>query len=874
MHLTAGDKFGRYHIVSPLGSGGMGEVYRASDPQLARDVAIKVISPDASRSADDVRRFQNEARVISQLNHPSIVVVYDMGLEPQPYIAMELVDGMSLRQTFEGGALPVKRAVELASQIADGLARAHEADVVHRDLKPENIMVSRDGHAKILDFGLAKLRLPPLEDASQAMTLPGSFTKPGAILGTVGYMAPEQARGEDADFSTDQFAFGAILYEMLTGVRAFHGGSAIETLSAILREEPTPLSDLNPRVPAPLRWIVERCLQKARRDRYTSTRDLARELANLREHFAELSTSLRSTGRFRPAAVARRRGRLRRAIRLGAAGALAAAALAAGFLLAPSKPPEFVFQRLTARRGHVSAARFSPDGETVAIGGDWEETPAGGVFTLLRESPGSTRQIAEGRALPMAFGAGGSDLLVVSNIRKGGFLPTGTLEWVPAMGGDTRPFLAHVAWADWSPQRRKIAVILDDDRQRTLALVDAEGRDPRVLDRTPGVFSSVRFSPDGAWLAYIFHPSVHDEAGDVRLVSLDGSAPRTLTPLYGSCRGLAWNPARAEVWYTAASGGAQSLWSVTRKGRVRRIYATPSDMLLFDISPRDGTLLVGSEHYRTELMIAREDAPPRELSWSNRSEVCSLSRDGRRLLFVEAGVVSGEKTVLWIRPIDGGAAQRLGPGDYASFSPDESWVVGTTPESDGPPQIIVFPTGVGAIRAVTHGPGAFPRAVFSADGSYLIAEHQSGDTPVSVWKVSLQGALERRLSPDGCSNPVPSPDGRWIACACDFFRNVTIFPAAGGPPRVLYTASGQTRTLPLQWSASSNAVYAFENPESRIVQVDLAGSGPPREIQSLLAGGFTDYRYAFSAAVTPDGTVRAWTVGENPDDLYVASRLR
>jgi serine/threonine protein kinase/tetratricopeptide (TPR) repeat protein len=283
--LSAGSRLGPYEIVSALGSGGMGEVYRARDSRLGREVAIKVLPAELANEADRLSRFEQESRSASALNHPNIVTIYDVGRDGAvSYIAMELVEGRSLRElTAAGPLLPLRRALAIGTQIAEGLARAHAAGIVHRDLKPENVMVTEDGLVKILDFGLAKLSLREESGGDSMMTTLAGGTSPGVVLGTVGYMSPEQAVGRAVDFRSDQFPLGAILYELVTGVRAFQRPSAVETLSAILRDEPAPLAAVAPQAPEGLRWIVERCLAKEPEERYASTRDLARDLANLRD---------------------------------------------------------------------------------------------------------------------------------------------------------------------------------------------------------------------------------------------------------------------------------------------------------------------------------------------------------------------------------------------------------------------------------------------------------------------------------------------------------------------------------------------------------------------------------------------------------------
>ena len=286
--LSSGTQFGRYDILCPLGAGGMGEVYRARDNRLGRDLAIKILSRKLSASKEDFERFEREARSASALNHPNIVTIFELGqVDSTYYIAMELVEGELLRDVLSTGSIPLQQAIPIAAQIADGLAKAHEAGVVHRDLKPENLMVSRDGFVKILDFGLAKLATPDTNQPRDPGAADTSSTVPGTVMGTVEYMSPEQANGLPLDFRSDQFSFGLVLYEMVTGKRTFRRRSNAETLAAILRDDPEPVASLNPQAPAPLCWIIERCLAKNPKDRYSSTRELTRELASLRERLSE-----------------------------------------------------------------------------------------------------------------------------------------------------------------------------------------------------------------------------------------------------------------------------------------------------------------------------------------------------------------------------------------------------------------------------------------------------------------------------------------------------------------------------------------------------------------------------------------------------------
>src|SRR6266542_363211 len=383
--LGAGSRLGPYEIVAPLGVGGMGEVYRARDGRLGREIALKVLPTDVAGDTDRRSRFEQEARAASALAHPNIITVYDVGeSDSMVWIAMELVEGRTVRDLLASGPLPARRALEIGTQVAEGLAAAHAAGIVHRDLKPENLILSRDGYVKILDFGLAKLGergIAAPEGPTVSAGSPG--TEPGTVMGTVGYMSPEQAAGQVVDFRCDQFSFGSILYEMATGQRAFQRKTGVETLAAILREEPKSIAELNPAAPAPLRWTIERCLAKEPDERYASTKDLARDLKSVRDHLSETSTATLTA-----VPVRARNGRLLPA----AAIVFVLGALLGGAVLrrlgSSAPPSQPVFRPLTFRRGTINGARFAPDGKTIIYSAGWDGKPAES-FATQADSPES-----------------------------------------------------------------------------------------------------------------------------------------------------------------------------------------------------------------------------------------------------------------------------------------------------------------------------------------------------------------------------------------------------------------------------------------------------------------------------------------------------
>ncbi|HYX20171.1 MAG TPA: serine/threonine-protein kinase, partial [Thermoanaerobaculia bacterium] len=366
MALAAGTRLGPYEILSPLGAGGMGEVYRARDARLGRDVAIKILPPELAANEERLKRFEKEARSASALSHPNIVTVHDIGTDGVSWIAMELVDGENLRHLLAAGPLPPKKLLGIATQIAEGLAKAHATGIVHRDLKPENVMVTRDGVVKILDFGLAKLTAPTGEtgELTQSPTV-SAGTEAGVVLGTVGYMSPEQALGQALDFRSDQFAFGAILYEMAAGKRAFARPSAPETMTAIIREEPEPLAQAAPGSALPLRWIVERCLAKEREERYGSTKDLAHDLARLRDGATD--GSLSGIG---AAALPSTKPASRLVPALAVAGLVVGAA-AAALALRRGHPGPPTYRPVSFHRGAIGNARIASDGQTIFYAAAW-----------------------------------------------------------------------------------------------------------------------------------------------------------------------------------------------------------------------------------------------------------------------------------------------------------------------------------------------------------------------------------------------------------------------------------------------------------------------------------------------------------------------
>ena len=599
MTISAGTRLGPYEILAPIGAGGMGEVYRARDPKLGREIAVKVLPTATASDPERRQRFELEARAASALNHPNILTVYDIGeADGSLYIAMELVEGRTLRELVASGEpLPTKKLLDLSVQIAEGLAKAHAAGIVHRDLKPENLMVSKDGYVKILDFGLAKLSESVSQDSSALPTAIAAPTQPGTVMGTAGYMSPEQASGRPVDYRSDQFNLGSILYEMATGKRAFQRGTGPETLVAVIRDEPEPLAVLAPKSPAPVRWIVERLLAKDPEERYASSKDLARDLKSVRDHLTETSFS----GGLEAAEPVKVR---RRGWALPALLALAAG-IAAGFLLrnltgSKTGPPPAIKQ-LTFARGAIRTARFAPDGQTIVYGAAWEGLPLE-IFSTRADSSES-RSLGLPSADVLAISSTGELAISLHRRYMFGFQSVGTLARVPLAGGAPREVLEDVEDADWSPDGANLAVTrVVSNRGRVEYPVG------KALYDTAGWAGSVRVSPDGRLVAFIDHPQKGDNNGTLKVVDLNGKV-RLNGPF--SIRGLAWSPRGDEVF----SGDGSGIKATTLAGKTRIVWLAPGGGV-GDIA-RDGRMLCLLNSSRREMVglaPGREDRAQPDLA--------------------------------------------------------------------------------------------------------------------------------------------------------------------------------------------------------------------------------------------------------------------
>src|ERR1700722_7764115 len=521
MALPSGTKLGPYEIVSPLGAGGMGEVYRARDTRLGRDVAIKVLPEALANDADRLRRFEQEARTIAALNHPNILGIHDIGVhDGAPFLVSEFLDGQTLREKLVSGPLPVRRAIDYALGIAQGLAAAHEKGIVHRDLKPENVFVTRDGRIKVLDFGLAKL-VRPEEGHETEETLTNPATLPGTVMGAVGYMSPEQVRGEPIDTRSDIFSFGAVLYEMLTGKRAFKRATSAETMTAILREEPQALNDTGWQGPPELQRMLARCLEKNVERRFQSSSDLA---------FALESLSGASSGTPTAKSVSQPKA-LQAWLPWVIAAALMGTAVweVARPAIAPANPLENAhFTRVTDFKSVETA--ISPDGRFVAFVSDHD-----GPFDvwLTQVGTGHVTNLTQGKAGPLpgplrsvGFSGDGSEIWI------GGGDVGMRLRLMLLTGGTPRNFLSEeVVNLAWSPDGERI-VYHTFAKGDPMFVADRSGANARqIFQDRPGIHNHFpAWSPDGHWI-YFSHGTPATGEMDLWRIDPGGRNPERLTQI-------------------------------------------------------------------------------------------------------------------------------------------------------------------------------------------------------------------------------------------------------------------------------------------------------------------------------------------------------
>jgi Tol biopolymer transport system component len=858
MTLSAGTRLGPYEILAPIGAGGMGEVYRAKDPRLGREVAVKVLPASFSQDADRLRRFEQEARAAGVLNHPNITAVHDIGShDGAPYVVTELLEGETLRSRLSGGALPVRKATDYALQIAHGLAAAHEKGIVHRDLKPENLFVTKDGRVKILDFGLAKLT--QAEEAGPQTNLPtaAAGTEPGVVLGTLGYMSPEQVKGKGADSRSDIFSFGAILYEMLSGQRAFHRDSAAETMSAILKEEPPDFSATNQNINPGLERIVRHCLEKSPEERFHSAHDLAFDI----EALSGVSTP-------RAAAPAAMEARKKRLLVPSIATLVFAAALGTGYLAGVRKgaTPPPTYHQLTFRRGPIWSARFAPDGKAVVYSASWDGKPTE-VYLNSPESPES-RSLGLPGAQVLAVSASGEVAAALGSHVTGPFTRSGTLARTSVTGGGApREILEDVQFADWSPDGRELAVVRSVSGRTRLEFPIG-----KVLYETTGWIGHPRVSPAGDRIAFIDHPILGDDGGPVAFVDRGGKKT-TLSGVFASARGLAWSPDGSEIWFTAAQVGSnRAVYAVTLSRKLRVVARVTGALTIHDVS-RDGRALMTHDAELVGFLAsAPGDGKERDLSWLDYSNPTDISADGKTVLFFESGEGGGAGYSIYLRKTDGAPAVRLGEGAGGALSPDGKWALALFHNTTDA-QVILYPTGAGEPRLLSPEGLKVRGARWMPDGRRILMSAAEEGHGARIYVRDLEGGKPRAvtperyrgiqaLSPDGKRCVVRGPDDRYYIC-----------PLEGGEPApIAGLATGDT---PIGWTSEDRLLYVRRGGlvPARIDRLDIT-TGRAERWRDLAPADMTGLISLGMPRITPDGRSYAYSVARQLSDLFLVDGAR
>ena len=845
MPLATGTKLGPYEILAPLGAGGMGEVYRARDTRLDRTVAVKILPANFSSDADRLQRFEHEARVLSTLNHPNVLAIHDIGSQGDiRFLVSEFLEGQTLRDRLDLGPLPLRRATEYAVEIAKGLAAAHEKGIIHRDLKPENIFVTKDGRVKILDFGLAKQAV-----SEESATMTGANpTTPGTVLGTVGYMSPEQVRGQTLDHRSDIFSFGAILYEMVSGKRAFKGGSKVETMNAILKDEPPELTETNTQISPGIERVVRHCLEKEPGLRFQSSRDLAFDLENL----SNVSTPSGTSKVAAPSAVTR--WRIPALVALPILLLAAAAAFWAG--RTSNKPAQPTFTRLSYRAGHVVEGRFTPDGQTVVYSAAFGGDPVAVFSTRLDEL--QSRDIGLKNASLLSVSSKGN--LAVSLDHKFIFSNAafGTLAQVPLSGGAPRQLSEDVAGADWAPNGDDLlAARIVEDRMRLEYPVG------KTLLESEGWFGDPRVSPDGTLVAYIDHPIRWDSMGSVAVVDRDGKK-KSLSETYPDIRGLAWSPSGKEIWYSENN----HLWAITLDGHRRLVWTSSGHIRLLDLS-HDGRVLFAQEDRRRGIAgLFPGHSSEVDLSWQDWSTLTRISPDGKWVYFSEEADGGGAKYSAYMRATDGSPAIRLGEGCPYGLSPDGKWLASVVPGR--PQQLLLLPTGVGQTKNISQPGFDYDLVFWSLDGKkFLILGREPGKR-TRVYTQDVNGGPMKPITPEGLDfGSDPDPTG---VVARDGDK-ATFYPFDGGPPQM------RKEVLPPlllpQGSQTGRSVVGATDIQVpfKLYRFDtVTGKKEPWKefVPSDRAGVYSVGPYD----ITPDGKFYAYSYVRDISDLYMVAGLK
>ncbi len=836
----------------------MGEVYRARDTRLGRDVALKILPEPGGLDAERLQRFELEARAVAALNHPNIMGIFDVGThEGIPYLISELLEGETIGHLLHRSALPVRKAIDYSVQIASGLAAAHDKGIVHRDLKPENLFVTREGRVKILDFGLARLAQAKSPAGSDGTTADLAVTEVGRKMGTASYMSPEQVKGNIADYRSDIFSFGLVLYEMLSGHRAFRRETTAETMAAILKEEPPDLANGGLHLPPSLYRIVCRCVEKNPAQRFQSARDLGFALDNI-----DLSSSSHGEAATESFREKHRIGNWKTATLAALVLALAAGWLALRGWLAHPTPP--LYTQVTFRKGYIRTARFAADGQTIIYAAAWDKPALMLYSTRVSGADRRNLEISSGDIL--AVSRTGEMAVALDRALARLWTTPGRLATLPAGGGEPHELLEGVIDADWAPDGSHLAI------SRVMnGRVRLEYPIGRVLYETNGYVSHLRFSPQGDVIAFMDHPFYGDDRGAVAIIDLKGNK-KDLTREWVAEQGLAWSPNGREIWFTAADRFDRALYAVTRSGRQRTVLTAPGSLLIEDVAA-DGRVLLTGEDFRGEVVTGdTQSGQSRQLTWLQYMDVEDVSRDGKLMLLNDyASMLSGADYALYVAKPDGTPGVLVGMGMGGGISPDNKWVTSILPSD--PSKVQLLPTGIGEPRIVTAGGFSYHHAWPASDGKRLIVSASEAGRPPRMWVQDIDGQKPRPLTGEGVTGKLVNVSHTDFVAARDATGLYRLYPVDGSEARSIPGLTSADRVIGGSLTQSVYVVPQDATTPVPVVKLDLI-SGERRPFVTIAANdaagiiGSRDLVFSGNEKIYVKTYYRAISV------LYVVSGLK